>query len=56
MRAKMVGILLVGILLGVIPPAFVYWQSQVENAPPIAKTPAAASIAALRPEARPCPA
>ncbi len=40
MKVRAIGLLLTGVVLGVTPPAYVFWQSRVENKPPAAKTPA----------------
>ncbi len=44
MKVRAIGLLLGGVLLGAAPPAFVFWQLHVENAPPLAKTPAELQI------------
>ncbi len=47
MKLKIVGALLAGVVLGITPPAVIFWSLRVANGPPAAKTPAEETVLAV---------
>ena len=47
MKLKIVGALLAGVLLGITPPAVIFWSLRAPNRPPAAKTPAEERVLAV---------